>query len=278
MFEKLKEKMKWLDPFTYVDLFILPKVKKLNESMQLIIFLISFLILSFLVLSVFGYTPVLLFSIFLLYVYLFFFEKEERVTLAIYILFAFIFAFILYYFILSFLLGTNSPLVIVFSGSMEPFLYRGDVVVLTAANTLIMKEAIVDFPIKDKLLSEYAMIGSRKNSLGVLRQASIKIGEKEFEFDEQGPIVVYYSDLQTRDIIHRAVLKIVAPDGDFVITLGDNNTRIDQDCRGAPSRFTCINSAPILEDYIKGKYLIHIPFIGQVKLLFFDDIPRLIFG
>ena len=278
MLEKLKEKLKWLDPFTYVDLFILPRVKKLNKSMQLIVFLISFLILSFLVLSVFGYTPVLLFSVFLLFAYLFFFEKEEYVVLAIYILFAFIFAFVLYYFILSFLLGTNSPLVIVFSGSMEPVLYRGDVVVLTAANTLMLKEAVVDFPVKNKLLSDYALIGSRKNSLGVMRNASIKIGEKEFEFDEEGPIVVYHSDLQKRDIIHRGVLKIVAPDGNFVITLGDNNTRVDQDCKGTPSSFTCINSVPVSESMFTGKYLFHIPFIGHIKLLFFDDLPRLIFG
>ncbi|MCH7902212.1 hypothetical protein IIC68_00505, partial [archaeon] len=78
MLKKLREKLKWLDPFTYVDVFILPKINPNND---------------------------------------------KNIETIVYIIFAFIFAFVLYNFILAFILGTDAPLVIVFSGSMEPVLF-----------------------------------------------------------------------------------------------------------------------------------------------------------
>ena len=228
MLKKLREKLKWLDPFTYVDVFILPKINPNNN---------------------------------------------KNIETIVYIIFSFIFAFVLYNFILAFLLGTEAPLVIVFSGSMEPVLFRGDVVVLTGVSAVNVKEINLDFPIKDKRLSEYAEIGSRSTD-GVYRHASIRINGTDYEFDPKGEIVVYNSPLRQQDIIHRAVLQLNAPDGSYVLTLGDNNERLDQDCKG--SGRNCIIGAPIPIDQLTGKYLIHIPLIGYVKLILFDDLPNLI--
>jgi len=274
MIKEIREKLKWLDPFTYVDLYLLPRVNALDKAKQLMVFIASFLILSLMVSLVFGFSLTLVGAIALIYAYLFFFEKEESVTLSLYLVSAFVFAFVLYNFILAFLLGTEAPLVIVFSGSMEPVLYRGDIVVLVGVSSLELAEAEVDFPVRGKLVREYAQIGKRVNNSGVRRDASIKVGEQEFEFDENGPIVVYFSSLKKQDIIHRAVLKIKAPDGEFLLTMGDNNNRIDQDCTG--SGYDCINLFPVPTEDLRGTYIIHLPFIGHVKLLLFDDLPWLL--
>ncbi|MCR4335677.1 MAG: hypothetical protein NUV57_04020 [archaeon] len=271
MFKKIKEKLKWLDPFTYIDFFLLPKINALDQKLQWGVFISSYLILSLLISIVFGFSITIVGLLGIVYIYLFFFEKEEAITLSVYLVSAFIFAFVLYNFVLSFLLGTNAPLVIVFSGSMEPILYRGDIVILTGAGSMRLTEANVDFPIKDKLLREYAVIGKRVNSSGVKRDASIKIGSDEFEFDEKGPIVVYFSPLRKQDIIHRAVLKINAPDGQFLLTMGDNNNRMDQDCSSSGN--DCIVLAPIPVENLRGKYLFHLPLIGHIKLIIFDDLP-----
>ena len=41
---------------------------------------------------------------------------------------------------------------------------------------------------------------------------------------------------------------------------------------------SCINAGPVHAESLKGKYLLHIPFLGHVKLFFFDDLPRLLRG
>ncbi|MFH1391759.1 MAG: hypothetical protein ABIH20_05595 [Candidatus Diapherotrites archaeon] len=271
MLKELKEKLKWLDPFTYIDLFLLPKINALDKNLQWGVFISSYVLLALLVSIVFGFSTTIIGLLGIVYIYLFFFEKEEAITLSVYLVSAFIFAFVLYNFVLAFLLGTNAPLVIVFSGSMEPILYRGDIVILTGAGSLQLAEAEVDFPVKEKLLNEYAVIGKRINNSGVKRDASIKIGSAEFEFDEDGPIVVYFSPLRNQDIIHRAVLKIKAPDGEFLLTMGDNNNRLDQDC--SSNGIDCIILNPVPVEDLRGKYLFHLPLVGHIKLIIFDDIP-----
>ena len=226
----LREKLKWLDPFTYVDWY---EMEIINPS------------------------------------------KNKWVGEAVYLVFAFIFAFILYNFVFAFILGTSTPLVIVYSGSMEPVLYRGDVVVLNALGAYSLKEVQLNFPIKDKLLLEYAQIGYIQLPNGQIRAGGVSISGKEYLFDPNGPIVVYNSSLRGQDIIHRAVLLLNAPDGKYLITFGDNNSRIDQDCKLFEAGRDCISLYPLKVEDVKGKYLIHIPLIGYVKLLVFDDLPRL---
>ncbi len=243
MLKKLRDKLKWLDPFTYVDLYVMPVVNP---------------------------------------------GKNEHIELVVDVIFAFLFAFVLYNHILAGLLGTSTPLVIVYSGSMEPVLYRGDVAVLSGSKDIAVREISVDFPVKGRLVGEYAETVPGKY-LGADRAKGIIIGGREVDFDSSGPIVVYRSSLSGLDIIHRAALKIKAPDGDFLITYGDNgktNWTFDADCPGynpvavvdGKEQFECITLTPVQAPELKGRYLFHIPLIGYVKLLIFDDLPRLLFG
>src|SRR3989338_135460 len=91
MLEQLRKKLgflKYLDPFYYVDTYLVPKINPKNtEWINWIIYLVSALFFAWLI-----------------------------------------------YTILGLLLATPSPMVIVVSGSMEPVLYRGDVVVMQGAS------------------------------------------------------------------------------------------------------------------------------------------------
>ena len=51
--------------------------------------------------------------------------------------------------------------------------------------------------------------------LGAQRLAGLAIGDKNYAFYNSGPVVVYRSTLNGLDIIHRAVLKVRAPDGEL---------------------------------------------------------------
>ncbi len=101
MFKKIKEKLKWIDPFTYVDNFILPKIDSASEKIQWFVFGASYFILLILAFFTMGFTALVFGLITLIYVYIFVFEKEEAVHWAVYMLSAFVFAFILYHFVLG---------------------------------------------------------------------------------------------------------------------------------------------------------------------------------
>lgn len=224
--------LKWLDPFTYVDLYVMPRVNP---------------------------------------------NKNQNIELAVYLVSAFVFAYILYNFVLAGLLGTSAPLVIVYSGSMEPTLYRGDIVILQNAGSVPVKEISVDFPVSGKALREFAQV--KFEQAPFLRASAVEINGKTHPLDSGAQIVVYTSNTVGEDIIHRAVLKIRAPDGVFIITQGDNvktNQGPDQDCRLdlLETRY-CISPRLIKEGELKGKYVFHIPLVGYVKLIIFDELPKL---
>ncbi len=229
--EGIFQKLKWLDPFTYVDLYVMPKVNP---------------------------------------------KGDKLIENVVYVFFALIFAYVLYNFVLAGLFGTSAPLVIVYSGSMEPVLYRGDVVLLSGAKSFEVTQVDINFPVAGRRISEYAQLGVQGSEKFGIRQAALKIGGKEYLFDPKGPIVVYYSSQKRQDIIHRAVLLLHAPDGDFLVTQGDsiNNSRIDQDCVGELP--DCISLYPIAAKDVRGQHILHIPLIGYVKLLIFDDLPKLL--
>jgi len=270
------EKLKWLDPFFYIDKYVLPPVKSSSEVVQWAVFLFNYILIAVGAFFLVGGNFFVIAIITVVYLYLFFVERKNAVEWSINLFSAFLFAFILYYFVLAGILSTSAPLVIVYSGSMEPTLYRGDVVVLSGSKTFDVGQADVDFPIGNKRLSEYAEVGYEKNAKFSLRQAALKINGQEYRFDPNGPIVVYYSQLRGQDIIHRAVLKLHAPDGDYLITFGDNNPGIDEDC---PEQTTqCISLYPIKTTDVRGQHVFHIPLLGYAKLLVFDDLPRLLAG
>ena len=101
---------------------------------------------------------------------------------------------------------------------------------------------------------------------------------------ETGDTVVYTStSLRSlgEPVIHRVVAKVKVRDGYYLITKGDNNNVIDQECgtivAGLP-QYQCITLYPIPAQEIKGRAVFKIPLVGYMKLLVFDDLPALVFG
>jgi signal peptidase I len=238
MLEKIKQKLqflKYLDPFYYVDTYLVPKVNPKNT---------------------------------------------EWVNWAIYFVSALFFAWLIYT-LLGVVLATHSPMVIVVSGSMEPVLYRGDVVVMQGVSPENINAPLttINLPtLRETGLGEIARVDAipPKNLLFANGEA-IPITEK-------GDTVVYIStSLRSlgEPVIHRVVAKVKAGDGYYLVTKGDNNNVIDQDCGkviAGTSQYPCITLYPIPATEISGRAVFKIPLIGYVKLLLFDDLPALIFG
>lgn len=235
----IMDKLKWLDPFTYVDILL----EKFNPN------------------------------------------HNKVVDWSVYLASAFVFAWILYS-LFGIAFGTSTPFVIVLSPSMEPVLHRGDIVVMAGATpeTIKAQSTTVDFPLGEKAFWDFGKIAYGTDEKGKLFAKNLFLNEQQvFDILKDGDTIVYFSQYRQEPIIHRAVLKITAPDGTFIITKGDSihNTTIDQDCgrviNGKPER-DCITLYPITAKDIQGKMLFKIPLLGYVKLLIFDDLPQLLFG
>ncbi|MBI5553686.1 MAG: hypothetical protein HY917_02990 [Candidatus Diapherotrites archaeon] len=233
--------LKWLDPFTYVDEFILPR---LNPS------------------------------------------GNSAVSWAVYLITSFAVA-LAFYSMLGFLLGTTSPLVVVVSGSMEPTLHRGDVVLLGGVKEASLRAAQAEVPL-DSLngvpYSSFAQTAyERVGHLLSAREIRIQDGAT-IPVTTEGDIVVYFSHYLQRPIIHRAIARLQAGDGYYLITRGDNkekNFLLDQECgpveNGVP-RFSCIERYPVQLKDVSGRALFVIPWVGYVKLLLVDDLQAILFG
>ncbi|MFA5357337.1 MAG: hypothetical protein WC308_00225 [archaeon] len=233
--KKIREKLsflKWVDPFTYVDLFVMPRVKKITRNKLV----------------------------------------EDLVN----IFFAAFFAVALYV-ILGIAFGTSSPLMIVYSGSMENTLFRGDIVMLGNANSksVFAQEISLNKNISGVPVSEYASVHydlERK----VIDYIEFFDGQKIFP-NKSGSIVVYNAYPINIPIIHRAVVKINAGDGVFILTKGDNdstNPTIDQDCGKIVlnrSEKPCITFYAVDVKNLQGIDFFNIPKLGCVKLWVIDN-------
>jgi signal peptidase I len=257
-FSKLKQKLgflKWFDPFTYVDLFVMPHVKKVT--------------------------------------------KNSFVELLVNVFFAGVFAVVLYSFF-SFLFGSSTPFVIVYSASMENTFFRGDVMALSKAtnNDFFGPEISLDFPLKKVPVINY--VSPSYDSEG--RLVSFNIGGKNFVYEKNGSIIIYSAYNPTskdngKPIIHRAIVKIIASDGNYILTKGDNdqskfflkdynvwaysNPTFDQDCGKISLEYevpkkNCITLYAIPVDELQGKVFFRIPFVGCVKLWLFEDFSSIL--
>ncbi len=228
-------KLKWLDPFYYVDLLIMPKVNELTNNNSIVEFLVN-------------------------------------------IFFAGVFAFAIY-FLLGLLFQTSTPMVIVFSASMEPTFFRGDVMALKSYPGFdSVPEINIDRSLSNTPLSEFAKLNY--SDLGV---DSISFdGNKIVKIQKEGEVIVYPSYPYGLPIIHRAVVQLNAKDGIFFITKGDNtktNKTVDQDCGRVmiqKSEKPCITFYPVPAEQIQGVSFAKIPLVGCVKLWLFDDLSSLI--
>jgi len=238
--KSVKEKfafLSWLDPFTYVDNYVMPHVKKKTDS--------------------------------------------KIVEGIINIFFAAIFAFIVYS-LLGVLFGTASPLVIVYSASMESVYYRGDVIALGSANqnTFFGPEINLNKQIAKAPVDTYAQLQYNENAL----EKIVFDNGEEIIMAQKGSVIVYNSYPVGLPIIHRTVAKINALDGTFVLTKGDNqstNPTIDQDCGRIDSirlstEKPCITFYAIPIEQIQGVAFAQIPKVGCVKLWLVDDLFSLI--
>jgi len=232
--KKLREKLKWLDPFTYVDLWVMPRVNpKENEIVSWVVYLVS----------------------------------------------AFVFAWLIYTG-LGLLLGTGSPMMIVVSSSMEPLYHRGDIIILHGATAENIEAipvqlglALNERPFSDFAKAAYRPVSGEIQSIEFDSGASIPI-------TKDGSILVYWSEHMKEPIVHRAVAKLSATDGVFLLTKGDsvNNTTIDQDCGrviGARPEKPCIELYPVPIEKVQGKSVLWVPFFGCFKLWLLDDLGSL---
>ena len=234
-FSKFKKKLEWLDPFHYVDLFVMPRVKEYTDNKYV----------------------------------------EGSVNL----LFAGLSAGIIY-FVLSILFGSSTPLVIVYSESMEPAFYRGDVMALSgaSANSVLTQEITLNRNIDGVAVSNY-VFPSYEN--GKIKSLVFENGQ-EILPNTEGSVIVYPSYPYGLPIIHRTIVKINANDGTFFLTKGDNsktNPTYDQDCGNIilnNSEKSCITFFAIKSDTIQGQSFFKIPIVGCVKLWLVDDLFSLI--
>jgi len=239
----LKEKLKFLDPFTYVDLFVMPLVKKQTDS-KLVENLVNFFFAGF-------------------------------------------FA-ILIYLLLALILQNSTPLVIVYSASMEPNLYRGDIIALRAINQndYLGPEVKLDLELKNRTPVEF--VTPVYDELG-LTELIFENNEKIIP-KKDASIIIYSafnpsSSVNNQPIIHRSIVKLVANDGNYILTKGDNavtNVTFDQDCGAInvlheTSEKQCISFNPINTNKIQGVAIARIPLVGCIKLWLVDNLSSLIF-
>ena len=227
----LKDKLKYIDPYFYMDLFINFLHKK-------------------------GI-------------------KYDLLDLFIYVIYSLILAFLLLKF-LGLVLGTSEPMMIVVSGSMQPTLNIGDVVVLKSPKNIISNDIDLNKDINGKILNQFANVDYNTLSIfknnkyySIPNSINLNIDNKKYKIKKTGDIIVYHSNILKRNIIHRAIFKIKAKDGIYYLTKGDNketNTLIDEDCHFN----NCIKKLPINQKKVIAKYWFKIPYVGYLKIWLFS--------
>jgi len=233
----LRKKLKWLDPFTYIDLYVMPKVNP---------------------------------------------KENEAITWVVYLASAFLFAWLIYTG-LGLLLGTQSPMMIVVSASMEPIYHRGDIILLHGASPESIEAETARLQEPSLLEKELAAIASpifSKSSAPQIQSIEFNSGQT-IPITKDGSIVVYWSNRMQEPIVHRVVAKLEAEDGWYVLTKGDSkqNNTVDQDCgfiiNGRPEK-QCIELYPVPISRLQGKAFLNLPFLGCIKLWLLDDLGSLI--
>ena len=245
-----RRKLRWLDPFTYVDEFVMPVVNPRNS---------------------------------------------EVLAWAVYILSALVFAWA-FYALLGFVLSTPTPIMIVVSGSMEPLMHRGDLVLVQGVQAEQLKGQQVPYGSsleKVPLHSFATTLCSHFNETerqspcveffpefregppyGFETVGIHLIDDREIFFDREGDIIIYRSPTKNEDIIHRVLLKVIADDT-YLLTKGDNqktNPFLDQEIIGGAA----ISPYLVRADSINGKAVLFVPLIGCAKLWLFDGLSSLV--
>ncbi len=203
------------------------------------------------------------------------------------------------WFLLGFLLSTSTPLNVVTSCSMLPVLDRGDLIILQGTR-VSAPEVRVGQPLGSaasqlaELIDSSGRFTSRvympyvngaplftpvvSSCTRVYRDGNTESIQcvKEARFNNVGQAVSidYSNDIIVYDpapapyglIIHRAFAKLIASDGVYYLTKGDNNQ--------VPDQLSGIGL--VAENKVQGRVLLRVPYVGFLKLfLFFQfDEPK----
>ncbi len=175
-------------------------------------------------------------------------------------------AAVLAWFFLSAALGTASPIDIVTSCSMTPALQRGDLVLLQGGDihAPVLDAPSIEDALKGLQVQRAACVKTPRagpNTAESCTTAFIYNGQT-VPFSAANDVIVYEPQPRPAGIdliIHRAVLRVHTPQGDYYFTKGDNNPSSDQES----------GIQPTPADRVHGKILARVPYLGYVKLLLF---------
>jgi signal peptidase I len=290
--KQFREKLKWLDPFTYVDRFVVTRAEVLSPAKKTIVLLACLAFVAFAMLWLvppsIGSVPLTI-GIIAVLLFFYFQDRDEGLNWAIYLAFAMLFALAIFS-ALGFAFGTSSPMMIVVSASMEPLYHRGDIIFLQGATPGNIGGIAVETglpSLSEKELASFAqpVYSASQNGQGLSGQkeiTSIKFDSgQEIPITKNGDIVVYWSEHQNEPVVHRVVAKLKAGDGWYFLTKGDSvyNPTVDQDCglilNGRPQK-ECIELYPVPLAKLQGKAFLQIPLLGCGKLWLLDDLGSLI--
>ena len=183
--------------------------------------------------------------------------------------------------VISLVLNTTSPINIITSCSMLPNLDRGDVIILQGVQSFATQQTTTT-NFSDVTYKQF-LVQNENNSMRLavpfkgsepafnfsVKQCTRKTYGKTYQtpcldslqlngvFSENksNDVIVYESGTPAGLIIHRSLLKIIAPDGEFYLTKGDNNQFPDQ-----------ISGIPIVKRQELRQVLLNIPFLIVVGL------------
>lgn len=245
-YEKLRKKLsflKWVDPFTYVDLYLIEKYKIKSPLLQWIIyiafaFLFAWIIYSGLGLALSTDTPMVVVVS----------DSMEPVM--------------------------HRGDVVIVKGLDVEEINAPQATFTSSLNNNPPKSfsEIGDLVYKNEELSEILLFDNQNPTRIPYTKEGDIIVYDTILFNQRARYNLFLPSPKPVRIIHRAVTKINASDGTFFLTKGDNpeSITIDQDCGQLSSNGTekpCISVFPVKADQIHGKALYRIPWIGYIKIL-----------
>lgn len=168
-----------------------------------------------------------------------------------------------FWFLLSFVLSTSSPVDVVTSCSMLPVLQRGDLLLLQGgvvnAQTFYFNSS---FPTIDLLKRQCSESKNGVFNGYVQCTYGVKVDNQTFLSNSSDNVIVYAADPSVYGfIVHRVFLKLVNQSSGsvFYLTKGDNNPVLDQE-----AGVSIVNQSSVV-----GRVVFDVPYIGYLKLLLF---------
>ncbi len=174
-------------------------------------------------------------------------------------------AALVFWYALSFLLGTQTPLNVVTSCSMLPAFQRGDLVVIQGGNFKAPEVDLEGFSGPVSIRAEKTTC-TRLFDSGAQAQVActyrVLVANSSVDADKSNDVVVFESRVPGVDlIVHRLFAKIIRGGNEYYLTKGDNNNALDQE--------TGLGLVP--KEDVHGKVILRIPLVGYVKLLLFGQ-------